>query len=89
MPRGVDAQSIVQIVSVTLLLAMSAGCAHRSPQSKDARGRSGNSITIKGSDTMVLLAGWAFFRIDLGNFTQDIPITCFNFNQMSALASAS
>lgn len=58
MPRRVDPQSIVQIVSVTLLLAMNVGCVHRSPQSKDAFGRSDNSITIKGSDTMVLLAQW-------------------------------
>src|SRR5262245_34926878 len=51
-------RSIVQIALVTLLLAAIAGCAHRSPQSRDSRGLYGNSIVIKGSDTMVLLAQW-------------------------------
>lgn len=49
---------ILQFALVTLLLAAIAGCAHRSPQSRDSRGLYGNSIVIKGSDTMVLLAQW-------------------------------
>lgn len=51
-------RSILQIALATLLLAMIAGCAHRSPQYRDSRGLYGNSIVIKGSDTMVLLAQW-------------------------------
>ncbi|HEY8459870.1 MAG TPA: phosphate ABC transporter substrate-binding protein [Blastocatellia bacterium] len=51
-------RSIFQIALVTLLLAEIAGCAHRSPQSGDSRGLNGNSIDIKGSDTMALLAQW-------------------------------
>jgi phosphate transport system substrate-binding protein len=51
---------ILQIALVTLLLAPNDGCAHRSPQPQpgDSRGGYGNSIVIKGSDTMVLLAQW-------------------------------
>jgi phosphate transport system substrate-binding protein len=49
---------ILQFALVTLLLAANAGCAHRSPQPGDSRGFYGNSIVIKGSDTMVLLAQW-------------------------------
>jgi phosphate transport system substrate-binding protein len=51
---------IPQFALVTLLLAANAGCAHRSPQPQpgDSRGLHGNSIVIKGSDTMVLLAQW-------------------------------
>ena len=49
---------ILQFAMVALLLAASAGCAHRSPQPGDSRGLYGNSIVIKGSDTMVLLAQW-------------------------------
>jgi phosphate transport system substrate-binding protein len=48
-------QKNLQIALVMLLVAAIAGCAHRSPQS---RGSPGNSIAIKGSDTMVLLAQW-------------------------------
>jgi phosphate transport system substrate-binding protein len=49
---------IFQFTLVTLLLAGNDGCAHRSPQPGDSRGLYGNSIVIKGSDTMVLLAQW-------------------------------
>jgi phosphate transport system substrate-binding protein len=51
-------QKILQIALVMLLIAAIAGCAHRSPQSGGSRGFDGNSIVIKGSDTMVLLAQW-------------------------------
>jgi phosphate transport system substrate-binding protein len=48
-------QKNLQIALLMSLLAAGAGCAHRSPQS---RGAPGNTIAIKGSDTMVLLAQW-------------------------------
>jgi phosphate transport system substrate-binding protein len=51
---------MLQFALIMLLLAASDGCAHRSPQPQpgDSRGLYGNSIVIKGSDTMVLLAQW-------------------------------
>ncbi|HEY6403286.1 MAG TPA: phosphate ABC transporter substrate-binding protein [Blastocatellia bacterium] len=51
-------RSILQIALVALLLSGITSCAHRSPQYGGAGGLYGNSIAIKGSDTMVLLAQW-------------------------------
>jgi phosphate transport system substrate-binding protein len=47
-----------QLLLVALLLVLSADCAHRVPQARNGERRFGNSITIKGSDTMVLPAQW-------------------------------
>jgi hypothetical protein len=51
---------ILQFALVTLLLAANAGRAHRSPQPQSGYSCNpyGNSIVIKGSDTIVLLAQW-------------------------------
>lgn len=51
-------RSIVHTLLFAIILAFGAACAHREPQAREGRGRFGNSITIKGSDTMVMPAQW-------------------------------
>jgi len=48
----------LQFALLALLQSAIAACAHRSPQPRNSDDLHGNSIVIKGSDTMVLLAQW-------------------------------